>query len=200
MTAQLMERANALRSHGDARAALELLTRANREARTTELELAMVDLRLEACRQAPPLDLSSVRPPIEADGRSGEIVEVDAADLTAEAVRTGIARSGCLLVRGLVKPERAVQLAAGIDTPLAAYDAVDGGGQAPDPAWYTPRRIEDRAGTGEIISRKITRGTGALWAVYSPRMLFEVFELVDEVGVGEVMTEFLGERPVLSAN
>jgi ectoine hydroxylase-related dioxygenase (phytanoyl-CoA dioxygenase family) len=31
-------------------------------------------------------------------------------------------------------------------------------------------------------------------------MLFEVFELVDEVGLGPIMTDFLGERPVLSAN
>jgi ectoine hydroxylase-related dioxygenase (phytanoyl-CoA dioxygenase family) len=46
----------------------------------------------------------------------------------------------------------------------------------------------------------MSRDTGSLWAVYSPRMVFEAFELYDEVGLGQVMTEFLGERPVLSAN
>ena len=30
-------------------------------------------------------------------------------------------------------------------------------------------------------------------------MLFEVFEFVDDTGLGELMTDFLGERPLLSA-
>jgi hypothetical protein len=199
-TRDVLERAKDLRSRGEVRRAVEFLTEANRADRSSEIELAMVDLRLEGGRHLPPADRSAVHAPVEPEGPGGEIVEVDAADLTASAVRDGIARSGCLLVRGLVSPDRAAKLAAGIDGALAAYDAADAGDRSGDSAWYSPRRIEDRAGTGEVISRKITRGTGSLWAVYSPRMLFEFFELVDDLGLGQVMTEFLGERPVLSAN
>ena len=196
----LLEHADKLRSNGEIRAALELLTAANRIERSSEVEVALVDLRLEGGRHLPPPDPSAVHAPIEAQGPGGEIVEVNAADLTASAVRDGIARSGCLLVRGLVPPERAARFAAGIDAALAANDAADAGDQSVDPAWYGPRAIEDRAGKSRKVSRKITRAHGSLWAVHSPRMLFEVFELVDELGLGEVMTDVLGERPVLSAN
>ncbi|HEX2384796.1 MAG TPA: phytanoyl-CoA dioxygenase family protein [Acidimicrobiales bacterium] len=196
----VLRQAAALRSRGETRAAIELLTKANRAQRSSELELAMVDLRLEGGRSLSPSDSAVVHAPVEPQGPGGAIVEVDAAGLTVSALREGIARSGCLLVRGMVRPEAAAQIAAGIDSALAAYDAAAAGDRSGDPAWYSPRTIEDRAGTGEIISRKITRDTGSLWAVYSPRMLFEVLELVDGVGLGPLMTDFLGERPVLSAN
>ncbi len=57
----------------------------------------------KAARHRPPPDRSAVHAPVEPQGAGGEIVEVDASDLTASAVREGIARSGCLLVRGLVQ-------------------------------------------------------------------------------------------------
>jgi hypothetical protein len=197
---ELLERAEALREQGEIRAALDLLVNANRAQRSSQLELAIVELRVEGGLHRPPRDLWAVNPPVRAEGDGGEIVEVDASELTASAVHEGIARSGCLLVRGLVPRERAAEFVAGIDAAVAAYDAWDAGDRSGDPAWYRGRPIKDRAGTGKIISQKITREHGSLWTVYSPRMLFEFFELVDEIGLGDVMTEFLGERPMLSAN
>jgi hypothetical protein len=52
----------------------------------------------------------------------------------------------------------------------------------------------------EKFRRRFVREDGGLWTANSPRMLFELFELVDDVGIGRLMTEFIGERPVLSAN
>jgi hypothetical protein len=197
---EVVRRAGELGAKGDYRGAIDLLTSANRVERSSKLELALVDLRLEGGQHRPPADRSAVHAPVDAQGDGGEIVEVDASELTVSAVREGIARSGCLLVRGVVRPKRASELAAGIDTAIAAYDAWDAGDRSGDPAWYKGRPIKDRAGTVRKVSLKITREHGSLWSVYSPRMLFEIFELVDEVGLGDVMTEFLGERPVLSAN
>jgi hypothetical protein len=125
---------------------------------------------------------------------------VSAEELTVDSLRTGLARSGCLLVRGLVSPERSAELASGIDAALAAFDAFDAGDKAIDAGWYSPRPIQDRAGSGAGLTRKLNRQMGALWAVFSPRMIFELFQLVDDLGIGSLMNEFLGERPVLSAN
>ena len=195
---ELLEHAGELRSRGEIRAALELLTNANRVERTSELELALVDLRIDGGNQRCAEDRSTIQPPVEPEDASGAIVEVDAADLTASAVRDGIAHSGCLLVRGMVSRDRAAELATGIDAALAAYDAAESGDRSGDRGWYSPRSVADRA--GDVISRKMSRDTGSLWTVYSPRMLFEVFELYDEIGLGQVMSDFFGERLVLSAN
>jgi len=46
----LLERAGELQSDGDIRAALELLSDANRIERSSELEVAIVDLRVEGGR------------------------------------------------------------------------------------------------------------------------------------------------------
>ena len=48
--------------------------------------------------------------------------------------------------------------------------------------------------------RSWVRASGGVWTADSPRMLFELIELIDETGVGAVVTEYLGERPALSAN
>src|SRR5262249_10102187 len=119
----LLEHARELRSRGEVSAALGLLTNANRAERSAALELALVDLRVEGGKQRSAEDRSLIHAPVEPREATGAIVEVDAADLTASAVHEGIARSGCLLVRGLVRRERAAELAAGIDEALAAYDA-----------------------------------------------------------------------------
>ena len=142
----------------------------------------------------------ATRPSIEPEPSTGEVVEVDASGMTVEALRSGWARSGCLLVRGLVQPERAARLASGIDAALGAFDATEAGDHSVDRGWYSPRPIHDRAGSAQGLSRKLNRKMGALWTVFSPRMLYELLEVVRETGVGQLMTDFLGERPHLSAN
>jgi hypothetical protein len=39
---------------------------------------------------------------------------------------------------------------------------------------------------------------GGVWTVDSPRAVFDVLETFDEVGLGDALTGYLGERPVLS--
>ena len=50
----------------------------------------------------------------------------------------------------------------------------------------------------EPVHRAFLRGRGGFWTADSPRMLFDLFELVEGSGLGEMMTAFLGERPLLS--
>ena len=56
-------------------------------------------------------------------------------------------------------------------------------------------------GRHQVVGRRNwVRASGAVWTVDSPRMLFELTELRRETGIARLVTEYLGERPALSAN
>jgi ectoine hydroxylase-related dioxygenase (phytanoyl-CoA dioxygenase family) len=56
-------------------------------------------------------------------------------------------------------------------------------------------------GKYQVVGRRNwVRASGALWTVDSPRMLFELTEMVEQTGIARLVTEYLGERPALSAN
>ena len=48
--------------------------------------------------------------------------------------------------------------------------------------------------------RNWVRRGGAMWTADSPRMLFDFLEMVEALGIGRLITEYLGERPAVSAN
>jgi hypothetical protein len=104
------------------------------------------------------------------------------------------------LGRGLVPRDRVDALVAGIDRALAACDESLAGAPEPETApWFvpfTPKRGEYRVGG----RRNWVRASGGVWTADSPRMLYELLELIDDTGVGELIAEHLGERPALSAN
>jgi hypothetical protein len=103
----------------------------------------------------------------------------------------------------LIPTGRVEALVAGIDQAFAAFDAAakspkeDAGPE--DDAWYTPfTPLEGNYRVGG--RRNWVRASGGMWAVDSPRMLFELIEVLQEVGLGQLVADFLGERPALSAN
>jgi hypothetical protein len=211
-------RASELLERGDVHEAIQLLTALRRERSDTELERALVDARHRGCALLPSPGPTSSAPIAEGRPSDGSVYEVAASELTAWHVREGLARSGCVLVRDLVDPERVDRLVRGIDAAFSAYDSSTAGGPA-ESEWYAPFPMPecispDGAGDAVIVApgsppaksipvkahRRFTRDGSGLWTVDSPRMLFELFELVDDTGVGAVITEVLGERPFLSAN
>lgn len=190
--------ADALVAGGRPLDAVAALTAANRRGRDPEVERRLVTLRHEAAATIERVDPSTLPAPVvRAPGEPGPLPSASPGELSVERLRAGLAEHGCLLVRGLVAPDRARDLAAGID---AALDAFDAGDDEPDPdGWYahfTPEPGDYRVGG----RRRWVRATGAVWTADSPRMLFQLLELVDETGVGDLVTEYLGERPALSAN
>lgn len=198
---EVLRRARRLAAAGDARAAIDLLSDANRRAPDGRVEAALVALRRRhgATAVAAP-GPAAERAPLPMPTAEG-LVEVAAGDLTTDAVRTGLAQSGCLLVRGLLPRPRAAALVAGIDQAMATYDDATEGVEV-DPAWYRPGAIPDWSPNRwpAAARRRFLRERGGLWTVDSPRMLFHLFEVVDDLGLGRLMTEVLGERPVLSAS
>jgi hypothetical protein len=195
-----LTRADALVAEGRALEAIRLLAAAERARRDPAVEARLVDLRHRAFADLPTVPADAVPPRVQRDpGPVGPLPELTPADLTVETLRQGLSRHGCVLIRGLVSPERAAHLAAGIDAALDAFDAT---GRDPDAAaegWYrhfTPTEGDYRVGG----RRGWVRATGAVWTADSPRMLAELTELVDDTGILALVTEYLGERPALSAN
>lgn len=212
----VVARAEELLEQRAVRAAIELLTSANRDARDPALERALVHARHAGCALLP--GPTGGRPAVTAQPSDGELCEVAADSLTAAHVLEGLSRSGCLLVRDLVPADRIERFVTGIDETFAAYDASVAGGPSSS-EWYEPFPmpvlISPQGADGSVVvapgsppardipvkaHRRFSREGAGVWTVDSPRMLFELFELVDDTGVGAVISETLGERPFLSAN
>lgn len=196
--ADILERADALVGSGRPHDAIRLLSESNRAAPSAALETRLVGVRHEAfttLRREVPTD---VPPPVTArPGPPGPLRPLRAADLTPARVRAEMAEHGCVYVQGLVDRERVAALRDGIDRALAGFDATNGAGGTTEP-WYVPfRPLPEYQVVGK---RNWVRASGAVWTVDSPRMLFDLTELVEHTGLADLMTAYLGERPALSAN
>ena len=195
-----LSHADRLLADGKGLEAIELLTQANRARRDRLIEERLVTLRHEVFAFLP--GRSPPSPPIEVVAQEPEapLGATDPRHLTVATLRRGLAQHGCVLVRGLVPAGRAEALARGIDRALEAFDrCATGTGPAAAPPWYVP--FSPRAGDYRVGGRRTwVRASGALWTVDSPRMFFDLLELVDETGIGALVEAHLGERPALSAN
>lgn len=177
--------------------AIQHLTRINRVARDASVEEHLVGLRhraFPAVARRPVVDLP---PPIASQPATPGLHETSAADLDPDVVREAMARQGCVMIRGLLPEAEASELADGIDAALDAYDSYDG--STASDGWYAP--FEPQPGAYRVGGRrKWVRASGALWTADSPRMLFALTDLLETTGIGTLATEYLGERPALSAN
>ena len=192
-------RAAALVDDGRTHAAIEVLTDANRAQRHPVLEQALVDVRHRGFAAVPRLPVEALPGPVAPVPTVEPLPEIDPVDLDLDALRDGLARHGCVLVRGLLDPDRAAELATGIDAALDAFDAFDDPTQDHDPGWYTP--FVPQPGAYRVGGRrKWVRASGAVWTADSPRMLGALTDLIERSGIGELVTAYLGERPALSAN
>lgn len=196
--------ARALASRGQTRDAIELLTTANRRARSPLLEIALAELRHAgfdgvAASLSPGVATAREVPLQTIDG----VPSVAPEELGLDALKQGIARFGCLFIPGLIPQEQVRRLVEGIDRGLDEFDRWQAKPQARRDdearAWFTPfRPVEPYAGR-ELGGRMFTRSSGAIWTVESPRMLFDVIETLEGVGLGALVSGYLGERPALSA-
>ncbi|MEX2032726.1 MAG: phytanoyl-CoA dioxygenase family protein, partial [Dehalococcoidia bacterium] len=102
-----------------------------------------------------------------------------------------------LLVRGLLDSASVEQLVDDIDHAFEAHDAFVGGASELETApWFVPFE----PGPDQSIPRTwIRQGDGVL-AVDSPRTLFDLIETFEQIGIRDLVSEYLGEPPVLLAN
>ncbi|MDW3220237.1 MAG: phytanoyl-CoA dioxygenase family protein [Acidimicrobiales bacterium] len=193
------DRIDALRDAGDPVAALDAAIEALRGGADPALESLLVELRHEAFFQAAPPVPVAVEPEPPRPRSGADLPELARDELTADALRDGIATHGCVLVRGLIDESEAGELRDGIDRTFAAFDDRQAGHRDPDDApWFTP--FTPSVGDYRIGGRKFMRESGGVWTVDSPRMMFVLTELIERHGLGDLVADYLGERPALSAN
>jgi hypothetical protein len=178
--------------------AIDLLTRTNRRRHNAKVERELVLLRHRAFGPMPrtrgPVEWP---PPIDDRFTGRGLPEVAAADLTVDDVRSAIVHHGSLIVRGLLQPAQVDLLTGDIDQALAAAEARAQGAPADETApWWVPFRPIDGYSLGG--GRKWIWEQGSVWAVDSPRSLFDLVEVFRELGLDRVITEYLGESPALS--
>jgi len=197
---QVLDSADRLMAEGQWIEALELLTDANRRAADPEIEVRLVAARHRGF-VAPAADVPLAPWPTPvADAFAGVvgIPEIAAASLTADLLASALQHHGALLVRGVLATNVAERLVGEIRRAFEAAEASDAGAPVSETSpWYVPCEADAGYDFG-AIERRFWR-FGAVLAVEAPRALFQVIEALRSTGLGDVIAQYLGEWPALSA-
>ena len=194
-----LARARDMEAEGRVAEAIELLTEVNARRRNAKVERELVNLRHRAfavAERAPgfptwPVDTPDLFGPLETPP------ELPAADLTVERVRSAIVNHGCLIARDLIPRDRIEQLCADIDNSLDAAKAhIDGASTPESQRWWVPFKPTAEYSVGG--GRQWIWDQGSVWAVDSPRSLFDLVDTFREIGLDGVIAGYLGETPALS--
>ena len=198
----LPEQVDELESAGRVLEALSLLEAENAAHPDEAHELRLASLRHAAFAE---LDKTGGFPTWPVDHRDGgssagpvEIPRCPVSELTGERLRTAILEHGSLMVPGLASPAEVDQLTAGIERAFEVRAAVAAGEITDPTAWFHQLPL-DKA-SARTLGRKWVQGGSALLTCDSPHMLAELFAFFGRSGLKPILTDYLGERPVLSAN
>jgi hypothetical protein len=181
--------------------AIRSLTEANRASRSLENEREIRRLRniagLRLLNEAP-ADPSYAEPSGELPepGPQSRIPELTPDQLDPGLVRASILEYGCVLVRGLMEPEAAERMAAGIDRAFGTRAHIAATGEL-DPDGYYDEMVPEAP--GEIDARDWVMGGGGVLAADSPPLLFEMLESFQRAGLDTLIEGYLGEPPAISA-
>jgi hypothetical protein len=195
----LLAEADGLAQDGRGLDAIQRLTAANRRGRDDRIEERLVMLRHDVFPSLPRRSPDELPPEVVREETGAPLPATNPGDLDVATLRRELARHGCVLVRGLISPERADAFARGIDRALDAYDGCEASGSEAASPWYFPF-APPSAGQFAWRRRSWVRASGGLWTADSPRMLFELMELVEDTGIAALIEAYFGERPALSAN
>jgi len=189
-------------SHAESlRSEIDRLTAENRTERSAARERRLLQLRHEAGVE---LLESASRPqgdypaPAFDELGAGPIPEITRDRLSPELVRAAILRSGCLLVRGMVDPDVALQFGEGIERALRAREAQRSSPESPeagDDGFFEAFEAKEQY---DLASRMWVNEAGGVWAADSPRLAFEMLELFDGAGLTPVIRDYLAEDPLFS--
>lgn len=183
--------------------AIDALRLANREAPNPAVERRLAYVRYTAFGHLEPHSAFDAWP-VPVAGVNGDVPsclpEFTRVELDAETVRRTILTHGALCVRGLLDQDRVDGFVSGIDMALALRPKGRRAGEAvpEDQSWFAPLPLP--AESARLLGRNWVAGSGGVLGADAPRLLFQLFETYDEVGLRRVVGGYLGERPVLSAN
>lgn len=197
-TESALQRADELEAQGLVREASDLLLDFNSADRSLDLDRRILQLRHKAGAMlvggsAP--GAGHPRPAFRKFRKTEGVPEITPDELTPAVLRAAIVRKGGLLVRGLMDPDEALEIAAGIDRSFEARTAAgentpDARGEYEEFIPVEPYGIAERPW--------IAKGGGVL-AVDAPRLMVDLLEFFERSGLREVVEGYLGEPPVVSA-
>jgi hypothetical protein len=192
--------AQALMQRADYLGAIQCLRCACNESQDFLLQKLLAECRYQAYVKHPPASTRAESwPSVVADvfADIDGVPEIGADQLTPLTLAAGIRHHGAVLVRGLLQPSRAQQLAAGIEQALETCETwYREGGELPNTPWYSRLRLVE--GCELSVARNWVENAGGVWAADSPRMLYELTELYHASGVLAAIAGYFGERPMLS--
>jgi hypothetical protein len=177
------------------------LVRRNRVRSDPELERRLARLRHDAFGRLDTVSQFAIWPaPIELDPArpTGVIPSAAAGELDGEVVRRNILAHGCLRVPQLLSPEQVAEFVNGIDQAIAAVEAGPGSEVQQSTSWYSPLPLP--RDVAQTLGRHWVFAGGGMLTADSPKLLWLLLENFGAVGLREVVADYLGERPVLSAN
>ena len=183
----------------DLAAEIERLSAAERRTPDLDVERTLLRLRNEAGirRLSGATDHASFPRP---DGvrlpDGGGLPAFSPTDLTPELMRAAILRDGCLLVRGLVPRDEALEFARLIDRSFTERERHDSG-QPHDPALYEEFVPDPRAGEPLTTREWIKQGGGVL-GVDGPAVNFRLMETFRTAGLPALVGAYLGEPPLIT--
>jgi len=135
------------------------------------------------------------KPP--ARGEESGCPEIRPEELTPEVLRAAILDAGCLLIRGLVPEAEARDLASGIERAFETRVALRDGDREDADAFY--EELEPEA-PYEVRDRGWAEEAGGVFAGDSPRLLQQMMETFERVGLPGVIEGYLGEAPLITAD
>lgn len=200
--AALLGEAEDLAAQGRALEAIELLHAANQEVSDPRIERRTAALRYAAFDELAPASRFDRWPARVADldpDPSPVIPQLAPHELTGEAVRRAVLEHGCVHVPGFFDADLVARFVEGIETALQVRaDLADQAAPSTSP-WFAglPTRTRDEAIS---LARPWVAGDGGMLACDSPRLLDMILRAYEARGLRELLTDYLGERPVLSAN
>ena len=179
---------------------IETLTAANHSRPSRDTERRLLKLRHVAGMHVYDTDwghTECVAPDTDRLPDAEALPEIAPSELTAELLRAGILRDGCMLVRGLVDRSKALHLAGQIDRAFEVR-AQNGGGRRSAKGYY--EKFEPDSRYGEVSGRDWIEQGGGLLAADSPLLSFELMELFRGAGLPELVGRYLGEPALISVH
>lgn len=197
--AAALAQAAALTGAGRALDALDVLVAARTDTEDAAIDQRLAELRYLAFDGLPRGGFE--RWPVDVDGvdRSGppRIPEIDPGELTSDVLRRQILARGSLLVRGLFA-DHCERFVRSIDRTFAVQAEVAASAEGSSTAWH--RALPLPREQAQSLGRHWVAAAGGMLTCDAPRVLQDLFETYASLGLRDLVTGYLGERPVLSAN
>jgi hypothetical protein len=193
----LQKKVNQLIAEGKHREAIELLSAYNSANPSPQIENQLTQLRHDAFFELDHPKPALAWPPSPADifDTSSDIPEILASEIDVVKAHAGVFKHGSLIIRGLLSSKQISVLADCVENAFQAFDDTDSRGD--HQSWFT--ELQSHQGLRSIeFDRPWVRSGGGVLAAESPRALFHLIEIFQEIGMIDLITEYLGERPALS--